>query len=114
MSAPERLPSLDDLIETGAIDIRVWAIEWSPPLGPRGIDHGHKPVKWKCCITPTNATRPMFVAIRKTATEADRDCRLAFYQHFAKNPSRFPPPKTPPDFPSVAPAPDDDDGMDMI
>lgn len=115
MNTPDRTPDLDDLIATGAVDIRVWVVEWSPPLGPRGIGPGHKPVKWKCCIIPGSTTglAPMVMVTRKSAVEADRDCRLAFYQRFARNPSRFPPPKAPPDFPPVASAPDDD-GMDMI
>jgi hypothetical protein len=56
----------------------------------------------------------MFVTIRDSAAEADRDCRLAFYRHYSKNPSRFPPPGRPPDFPHVEPDADDDDGLEMI
>jgi hypothetical protein len=114
MSATERLPSLDDLFSAGAIDIRVWAVEWSPPLGARAPGPDHRPVKWKCCIVPRNPARPIFVTIRNSAAEADRDCRLAFYRHYSKNPSRFPPPERPPDFPQVEPDADDDDGLDMI
>lgn len=103
------VPSTAQLQQIGACDIRIWVIEWNPPLSitnPRRIVGKTAPVKWKCQIDCVDMSRPPVVAIRDTAEAAETDCKLAFWQFYSKRPSRFPPPAEPANF-----GPDD---FDMI
>lgn len=119
---PARAPSFVELTEIGALDMRVWAIEFTPKVDPhKGPTGKEKPSKWKACIVPADPGRPMVFAIRKTAKEADEDVRRGFWQHHSNRPHKYPPPETPVDFPPSKPAPrklvpvvEEDDFSDVI
>lgn len=85
-AAPDKAPSLAALTKIGLCDFRVWAIEFDPPFGPRGVSVKHRPVKWKGAATHLDQGAPMIIAVRATAEEADRDCRQAFWDQFSKRP----------------------------
>lgn len=108
-AAPDKAPTIAELVKIGLNDLRVWAIEFDPPLGARGVSEAHRPVKWKGCATPLSQGGPMIIAIRDTAEAADRDVRIAFWEHYSTRP-QFAPKKAAPKRPA-APLPDDGDDL---
>lgn len=128
---PAKAPAFWELVELGAIDMRVWAIEFSPKVQTGQAPTGREtPTSWKACIIFASPARPMVVALRKTAREAEEDVKRGFWQTYSKRPHKYPPPDKPLDFPGlsnkalkkalphagVGPGtPDEDeDGMDLI
>lgn len=73
-----KAPTLLELTKLGMDCIDIRGIEYDPPLGSRGTQKGMKVVKWKASIISVNAAKPMIIAIRETAEEADLDARLRF------------------------------------
>lgn len=82
----QRPADLTALVKLGASDLRVWAIEFDPPPGPRGVQPGMKPTRWKCSISTQDAARPMISAVRGTALEAEAAAKALFVEMMGKRP----------------------------
>lgn len=118
----QRPADMTALVKLGATDFRVWAIEFSPPPGPRGTDKASKPTLWKCAISTADAARPMISSVKPTAEEAESAAKALFVEMMGRRPGTTvethvgPAPAAPKaKAKPVAPADDiDDDARDLI
>lgn len=88
-SDPAQRPvDLAALVKLGASDFRVWAIEFDPPPGPRGVQPNMKPTRWKCSISTQDHARPMISAVRGTAPEAESAAKALFVEMMGRRPGQ--------------------------
>ena len=78
--APDKAKTLSELAKMGVADITTRGIEFDPPPGNRGLQRGMRVTMWKCSITSLDASKPMIVAIRPDATDAENAAKALFVE----------------------------------
>lgn len=118
MASPDKEP-IQFLLDLGAVDISIRAIEFNPKLGARPTGK-EVPVRWSVTVTPPDHGKPAVRALRDNAVEALVACaeRAALVYKGAKgavdpvDTGEVEKPKKPK--PAPKPPVDDDDDLDDL